>query len=174
VSDYVLSVLQAEHDRAAFRCGEPSLDAFIRRHAPPNHARGISRVFVATRPGDRRVVGYYASAAGVFTRDSLPPDDRQGLPAYPLPTAHLGRLAVDTSCQGQGLGRLLLFHFLSQALRAADHVGISAVDVRALGDAAGEFYVKYGFIPLQDDDLHLYLPIDTVRLMFPVDVGPTG
>ena len=41
-------------------------------------------------------------------RDHLPPDDQTGLPRYPLPTAHLGRLAVDQSCRGQGLGELLL------------------------------------------------------------------
>ena len=29
------------------------------------------------------------------------------------------------------------------------------------------FYQKYGFIPLQDDPFHLYLPMATVRAMFP-------
>jgi hypothetical protein len=37
-------------------------------------------------------------------------------------------------------------------------VGIYAVEVLAIDDDAKRFYVKYGFVPLADGHLHLYLP----------------
>ncbi len=89
-----------------------------------------------------------------------------GLPKHPVPTAHLGRLAVDLSCRGQRLGETLLFHFLGRALGVSDCFGIFAVDVRATDEQAAAFYRKYGFIALEDDPLHLYLPLRTVQAMF--------
>jgi GNAT superfamily N-acetyltransferase len=93
-------------------------------------------------------LAYYASSAGTFLRDHLPPDDQAGLPRYPLPTVHLGRLAVDSSCQGQRLGKLLLFHFLKKACDVADLIGIFAVDLFSKDDGAKQFYLRYGFIPM--------------------------
>jgi hypothetical protein len=61
---------------------------------------------------------------------------------------------------------MLLFHFLKTACDVADRIGIFAVDLFSKDDDARRFYLKYGFIPLQDDPLHLYLPIATVRAMF--------
>ena len=126
----------------------------------------MSKVYVVTRGADRRVLGYSAASAGTFLRDHLPPDDQTGLPRYPLPTAHLGRLAVDLSCRGQRLGEMLLFHFLKTACDVAERIGIFAVDLFSKDEDAKRFYLKYGFIPLQDDPFHLYLPMGTVRAMF--------
>jgi GNAT superfamily N-acetyltransferase len=83
-----------------------------------------------------------------------------------MPTAHLGRLAVDLSCQGKRLGETLLFHFLHQALEVSRKLGVFAVDVWVMHDGARRFYLKYGFIPLEDAPLHLYLPMKTVETMF--------
>lgn len=141
-----IELLTAKHERGAFDCGEPRLR---------------SRAWPTTE-----VLAYYASSAGAFLRDHLPPDDQAGLPRYPLPTAHLGRLAVDLSCRGQHLGELLLFHFLKTACEVAERIGVFAVDLFSKDDDASGFYQKYGFIPLQDDRHHLYLPMATVRAMF--------
>src|SRR5207245_4081630 len=167
-----IEVLTDKHDRATFDCGKPPLNAFIRQHAPGNHERGVSRVYVAVRGTHQQVLAYYASSAGTFLRDHLPPDDQAGLPRYPLPTAHLGRLAVDLSCRGQRLGELLLFHFLKTACDVAERIGVFAVDLFSKDDDAKSFYQKYGFIPLQDDAFHLYLPMATVRAMFVQAASP--
>jgi GNAT superfamily N-acetyltransferase len=123
-------------------------------------------VYVVVRGTDNRVLAYSAASAGTFLRDHLPLDDQSGLPRYPLPTVHLGRLAVDLSCRGQRLGEKLLFHFLKTACDVAERIGVFAVDLFAKDDDAKRFYLKYGFIPLQDDPFHLYLPMATVRAMF--------
>jgi hypothetical protein len=99
-----IELLTPRHERGTFDCGKSPLNSFIRQHAAVNHERGVSRVYVAVRGTHPQVLAYYASSAGTFLRDHLPPDDQVGLPRYPLPTAHLGRLAVDLSCRGQRLG----------------------------------------------------------------------
>jgi hypothetical protein len=48
----------------------------------------------------------------------------------------------------------------------AERIGVFAVDLFSKDDEAKRFYLKYGFIPLQDDPFHLYLPMATVRGMF--------
>ncbi len=164
--------LTANHETGSFDCGKSPLNSFIRQHATINNERGVSRVYVAIRDTDQRVLAYYASSAGTFLRDHLPPDDQSGLPRYPLPTVHLGRLAVDLSCRGQRLGELLLFHFLKTACDVAERIGVFAVDLFSKDDDAKRFYLKYGFIPLRDDAFHLYLPMATVRAMFPQTASP--
>jgi ribosomal protein S18 acetylase RimI-like enzyme len=158
--------LAKAHERAAFSCGNDALDAFLKTLAGQYERKGVSRTFVAVVPGEKRVVGYYAAAAGSFTFNSLPPADRKGLPKHPLPTVHLGRLAVDRSCQGRGLGETLLFHFLRKAREIAAGLGVFAVDVWATDDQARAFYLKYGFMPLTDSAFHLYLPLKGVEQMF--------
>jgi GNAT superfamily N-acetyltransferase len=128
--------------------------------------RRLGRTFVATAPGEKKVLGYYTAASGAFALDALPESGRKGLPKHPVPTIHLGRLAVDRSCQGKGLGEALLFHFLHKALEVSEELGVFAVDVWSMDEQALPFYLKYGFIPLEDAPLHLYLPLGTVEKMF--------
>jgi GNAT superfamily N-acetyltransferase len=161
-----IELLTANHQRSTFDCGKSSLNSFIRQHASMNTERGVSRVYVVVRGTNQQVLAYYASSAGTFLRDHLPPNDQVGLPRYPLPTAHLVRLAVDLTCRGQRLGELLLFHFLKTACDVAERIGVFAVNLFSKHNDAKRFYQKYGFIPLQDDPFHLYLPMATVRAMF--------
>jgi len=168
MADWVIEPLSHEHEREAFCCGNASLDAFLKDLAGQYEKRRLGKTFVAVRQGERLVCGYYTSAAGSLDLSALPEKQRKRLPKHPLPTVHLGRLAVDESHPGQKLGEILLFHFLLSALDAADTMGVYAVDGRATDDKARDFYLKYGFLPLQDLPLHLYLPMKTVKQMFEV------
>jgi GNAT superfamily N-acetyltransferase len=162
-----IAALTRTHDRAGFDCGEPALDAFLARFARQNQDQGISRTYVATHTGRKRVVGYFTLSTGSVEIQDLPESDRRRLPRYPVPVIHLGRLAVDRSAAGQGLGERLLVEALRVALRASESVGAFAVEVVAKNEAARAFYGKYGFASLQDDRLHLYLPMQTVRSVLP-------
>src|SRR5947207_7435018 len=112
------------------------------------------------------MAGYYTLAAGSFDLGCLPEAARKKLPRHPLPTIHLGRLAVDQQFHGKRLGETLLFHALQTALDLSEKLGAHAVDVWAIDDEAAVFYQKYGFIPLLDDPLHLYLPMKTIEDLF--------
>lgn len=83
-----IELLTANHERGTFDCGKPPLNAFIRQYAAVNHERGVSRVYVAVRDPHQQVLGYYASSAGTFLRDHLPPEDRLDCPdtRCPRPT----------------------------------------------------------------------------------------
>jgi len=80
-----------------------------------------------------------------------------------VPVTLLGRLAVDKTVQRRRLGEHLLLDALRRANHISRHVGVRAVEVHALDQSARAFYLKYGFIPLQDDQHHLYLPMHVVR-----------
>lgn len=156
--------LTADHDRPAFNCGKPSLDAYLKSYAVQNQKKNISRTFVALHPGSNRIAGYYTVSSGSVAFEVLPKDRQNGLPKYPIPVVHVGRLAVDQTAQGQRLGEILLMDALRRAKRvASSELGICGVEVYALDEQAKTFYLKYGFTELTDDKLHLYLPMSVVQ-----------
>lgn len=155
----IIEQLSSAHGRTHFDCGEPALDEYLRRYARQNDARGLGRTYVAVRPGEERVLGYYTLSSGCVTFDAVP----EKLPRYPVPVVRLARLAVDRSAQGQHLGETLLIDALKRSLRLADTLGVYVVEVQAISDRARSFYLKYGFSELADDRLHLYLPMKVTR-----------
>ncbi len=160
----VIQKLGQHRDRVAFDCGIESLNTYLQRFAGQNEKAGVSQHYVAVEtPDSPHVLGYYALSAGSVAFEHLTDAQRKRLPRYPVPVAHLGRLAVHRSAQGRGLGETLLIDALARTVRVADEVGIHAVEVVALNNPARNFYLKYGFTALRDDTHHLYLPLSAVR-----------
>ena len=151
------------HDRSAFDCGQPKLDDWLKYRAGQFDRRDLSRTFVATRPGEFLALGYYALSTHRVVYEVLPSGQSKGLPRLDVPVVLLGRLAVDQSVQGQGLGSLLLLDALRRAMQISEHVGIRAVEVEAIDEAARSFYLKFGFRPLMDDPRHLLMPMHEIR-----------
>jgi GNAT superfamily N-acetyltransferase len=153
----------AIHDRAAFSCGAPELDRYIREQASQDARRDVARVFVALGADMSDVRGYYSLSAAGFQRDDLPAEQARRLPRYPVPAALIGRLAVDNGAKGMGLGAFLLMDALNRVLLATQALAVHAVIVDARDDMAAAFYRKYGFIPLAGRGLRLFLPMATIR-----------
>lgn len=154
--------IRKDHARDLFDCGVEDLDLFIRRYARQSEELGLARTFVATRPGDSRVCGYYAVRSGEVEAGDLRPEEAKRFPRYPVPVVHLARLAVDRTAQGQRLGERLLMDVLERALAVSKEMGAYAVDVVAINEPAKRFYLKYGFRELLDDTSHLYLSMKTI------------
>lgn len=133
--------LLAEHDTAAFSCGYPSLDDWLKRRALANQKAGASRTYVASE--DRRVVAYYALASGALACTAATGKLRRNMPD-PIPMAILGRLAIDSAFQGKGLGRALFRDAALRILSAADAIGIRGLIVHAISDDAAAFYRALG------------------------------
>src|SRR5262245_5909152 len=114
------------HDRSSFSCGEPALDVYLQRQAWQDMRRRIAQVFVAVAGSSGGVVGYYTLSAASFGRESLPPDLAKRLPHYPVPAAIIGRLTVDRSHQGQGLGEFLLLDAVRAVLAASAAMAVYA------------------------------------------------
>jgi GNAT superfamily N-acetyltransferase len=147
LSDAPLSApapLDDTHDFAAFDSGEPSLDDWLRRRARANQAAGASRTFVVCRGAF--VVGYYCLAAGAVTTTAAPGRVRRNMPD-PIPMAVLGRLAVDRTLHGHGIGRALLRDAVLRTMQAADVLAVRGLLVQALNEDARRFYLACGFEP---------------------------
>ena len=164
---WTIQLLSASHDLSSFDCGEASLNSFLQRHALRNDLAGLGRTFVALSPSshDHHVQGYFTISTGSIQFDTIPDHARKRLPRYPIPTAHLGRLAVDLCSQGKGLGEALLLEALRKVATASTFIGVYAIDVFALHDRAAKFYLKFGFVPMLDNPHHLLLPIQTALLL---------
>ncbi len=160
----VIQPLARAHDRAGFDCGEESLNRFLRDFARQDAERDLGVTFVAVEAPDSAAIwGYYTLTMSEVTRALVP---QKSLPSErPVPVALLGRLAVDSRRQGGGLGERLLFDALSHVQQVSSQLGTFAVVVDALGENARRFYLRYGFKSLQDDSLHLYLPVKEIRRM---------
>jgi GNAT superfamily N-acetyltransferase len=162
MANWVIERLDKTHQREAFHCGKAPLDQFLKTQASQYEKKRISRTLVAVMPGEKEVRGFITIATGSITLDALPASGRKGLPKHPIPTVHLGRLAVDQAAQGQRLGETLLLYALRMTLEVAENLGIFAIDVWAIDEDARSFYQKYGFLPLDDNPFHLYLPLATL------------
>jgi GNAT superfamily N-acetyltransferase len=162
MSDWQVEPLDRAHERSAFACGKPPLDDFIRLLVNQYQKRNLGRTYVAVRAGEKTVRGYYTLASGAMPVAVLPASAARKLPKHPVPVILLGRLAVDRSAQGQRLGEGLLGDALRRCAELAERLGVHAVEVNAIDNQAKAFYAKYGFIPLADHELHLYVPIDSI------------
>ncbi|OKH40151.1 GNAT family N-acetyltransferase [[Phormidium ambiguum] IAM M-71] len=150
-------------NRDNFDCGVPELNEYLKKYARQNDRRGIAKTFVAISEGENKdVAGYYSVGMAEIKRESLPANYQRGIPRYPVPSMRLTRLAVAVTMQGKGLGGELLIECFRKAVRLSSEVGIFAVIVDAKNQPAKEFYLKYGFIPLEDNELSLFIPIATI------------
>ena len=163
MTEWIVEPFGKQHERAAFSCGKPPLDDFIRSRVSQYEKRRLGKTFVAVPKDAKNVLGYYTLAAGAISFEHLPTDASQKLPKHPVPVVLLARLAVDQSSQGMKLGEGLLLDALQRSLDHSAGLGVHAVEVDAIDDSAAKFYRKYGFTPLLDNPLHLYLPIATVE-----------
>jgi ribosomal protein S18 acetylase RimI-like enzyme len=155
----------SRHDVSAFDCGEPSLNTFLKKHAAANDRADLGRTFVAVEPGNAPVAGYFTVAAGSVRFDAIPDRLAKRLPKYPIPTVHVGRLAVARKFQGRGLGETLLVESLRKGATAAEVIAAHVIDLIALSDNAKRFYARYGFTEMLDDPKHLFLPMATARVV---------
>lgn len=111
---------------------------------------------------DSHVIGYYTVSMAQFEFTTLPDTLKHQLPKYPIPAVRVGKLAINSKCQGKGYGTLLLMDALTRCIRAAEEIAIYAVIVDAIDQQAKNFYQKFGFIPFKDHTLSLLLPISTI------------
>ena len=135
--------LTADHQIDAFKCGETSLDEWLKRRALLNQASGASRTFVVVDE-NHTVMGYYALAAGAVHHKDATRSIRQNMPD-PLPVMVLARLAVDLRAQGMQLGAGLLRDAVERSLAVAQNAGVRALLVHALHERAKQFYLYFGF-----------------------------
>jgi len=151
------------HDRTGFDCGVAALNDWFATKVSQFDKKDLARAYVLVHRREAAVNGYYALSNHTVVYEALPNDQAQGLPPIDIPVVLIGRLAVNLSTQGKGLGEFLLIDALRRAGYLADRIGIRAVEVDAIDEAAKRFYERYGFLSLTDDPHHLLLPMKVIR-----------
>ena len=153
--------LSEAHDTSAFECGTHSLDIWLKTEALRAERAGISATTVWTSPDAPVVKAYYAIAPTLVSRRGLP--SRSMSAGYSsIPGYLIGRLALDRSLHGQGLGSQLLLDALSLIVTAAGQGGGRIIAVDAIDDRAAAFYEHHDFIPVSASR-RLVMKIATAR-----------
>jgi len=151
-----------ELQKLPFDCGYPALNSYFKHYALKNDNLMIGKTFVAIDDSGI-VTGFMTFSNAQIEATNLPESITRKLPRYPVPAFRIGKLAVDSRFQGMGVGSWLLKMALQRALDVSASVGIFAVLVDAIDEKAKYFYLRYGFIPMDDHPLTLYLPLATIR-----------
>ncbi len=154
--------LGRQHDRVAFDCGDTDLNAYLTRYARQNHENGGAKCFVAVPTAlPTRILGYYTLSPASIEFGRTPAVVTRGLGRYDVPVYRLGRLAVDRSIQGRGLGGRLLWRAVDRCLAVAREAGGVAMLIDAKNDQAATWYQSHGAVALLDAPLSLVLPFGT-------------
>jgi GNAT superfamily N-acetyltransferase len=158
-----IQALTGNHNRANFDCGNPILNEWLQSIAGQHQQKGLSKTFVAVLDEDpSAILGYYALTVCEVRTEDLPKAASKRLPRT-TPGIRLGRLAIDLTMQGQGLGKLLLLNAMERSNAVSTEIGVHALFVDAIDDAAADFYRKYGFIPSPDQPLKLFISLSQLR-----------
>jgi GNAT superfamily N-acetyltransferase len=147
------------HDRTAFDCGDDDLNTYLRRYARQNHASGGAKCFVAV-PHDTpaRILGFYTLSPASIEFSRAPSVVTRGPGRHDLPVYRLGRLAVDQTMQGRGLGGALLWRAVQRCLAVVPEAGGVALLIDAKSDQAAAWYESHGAVRLLDAQRSLVLP----------------
>ena len=161
--------LKSDHYRKDFKSGKDLLDNYLKKQASQDVKKKLSACFVILeKEGDQdKVKGYYTLSNTGIARKLIPEDIKKKFPkTYEIiPTTLLGRLALDKSCFGRGLGEFLLMDALYKSHLAAKEIASFAVVVDPIDNEAVSFYEKYGFVFIPDSG-KMFLQMKTIDQLF--------
>lgn len=160
MSKFALELLDASHDRKRFHCGLESIDSYLKEAARGHTEKGVSltRVLVdadATSP--KPILGFFTLSPCLVEAAGWPAVPR-GLPRNPVGAILLGRMGVDASMQGRGLGARLLALARAIAFDSLTATGGIGMVVDAANGELIDYYRKYGFRRVSDKSMRLFLP----------------
>lgn len=161
-----LELLSKHHKRKDFDCGEKELNHYLQVMASQHTKKGISRTFVLIEASNpESIIGFITLSACEIKAESLPHPYSKKFPLK-VSGAKIGRLAIKKEFQKQGLGNQLMVFAMHQAIIVHQSIGLTGMMVDAKSEQAKEYYQQYGFIPLPENPLTLFLPIKTILDVF--------
>lgn len=162
--DFDVQPLVKSHPRAAFSCGNASLDRYLHEQARREQERRVARVYVLVHQPTGAITGYHTLSSSSVKTVDLPDDIQRKLPRYEAtPVILLGRLARDLGFRGAGIGERLLTDALRRGLEVQTRIGAVTVVVDAIDEPAARFYEAYGFIRFPRDSSRLFIAMDTIE-----------
>ncbi|MDX0232900.1 GNAT family N-acetyltransferase [Sinorhizobium meliloti] len=164
-----ISPLPSKESIHKFRCGESDIDYWVGNKAAKWHTQNRSKVFIAHDEGSQTARGFYSLSFSTEEGSKLASHQDRSIWSSGVPLIYLGYLAVQRSCQREGLGTLLLMNCLQRAHEVSRHVAFYGVGLRSLNEKTTQLYQKYGFgIANGEDSKHplMILPIWTLNDLF--------
>lgn len=153
----------------SFDCGDADLNDFLLNEAALYRKALLAVTYVFEEKTTKQIAAFFSLANDKvslsdfenktefnrFRKKRFPNEKR--LKSYPA--AKLCRLGVDESMKGNSIGTLLLY-FIKSYFVTNNKTGCRFLTVDAYADAV-PFYLKNGFVPLNDDDKD-----DETRLLY--------
>ncbi len=165
---FKIEILSRNHNREDFDCGNNDLNRYLCTTAYQHIKKGISRTFVLVDDAEPdQISGFFTLTFCEIFVESLPDKYAKKYPPR-APAAKLARLAVAGHKQNRGLGTYMMLNAMKRILDVSEHLGIIGFFVDAKDKNAAEFYEQFGFIPLKDDPLELFLPLATIQKAFSI------
>jgi GNAT superfamily N-acetyltransferase len=155
--------ISKSHDRSMFDCGDVALNQFLQLHARQSHEKGGAKTYLAIADEAETILGYYTLSPASVAYERTPEVITRGLARHEVPVFRLGRLAVDVSTQGRGLGGQLLLAAGRRCLLVAMQAGGIALLIDAKNQRVASWYESYGAVPLLDTPLSLLLSFKTIH-----------
>lgn len=149
--------------RNVFDCGDASLNSYLADTARQHYNKNVTRTFCFMQHGC--IVGYFTLANAGVRLSGLDPGltKRLRLGGHELPVVRLCRLAVSTSHQKQGIGRLLLMDALLRTKAIAQSSGCVGLLVDAKNEDAATYYAQFGFRRPPSGALTLLMPLGDIN-----------
>ncbi|MHC5718155.1 MAG: GNAT family N-acetyltransferase [Nostoc sp.] len=151
--------LTHKHDVLEFKSKSEALNNWLKEKALKNEG-DTARTFVVTV--ENQVIGYYCLATGSVTHLVAVSKAKRNAPD-PIPCMLIGRLAVDTKWEGQGIGSGLLKDAIIRILSVSQIAGVRCILVHAKDEEAKRFYLKRGFQPSPIEPLTLMMTLKDIR-----------
>jgi predicted GNAT family N-acyltransferase len=159
-----MEILNKNHLRDQFDCGEESLTRYLKLFAMQNMRKMLNTCYVHAKE-DLQVKAYYTLSNYSLIKNEIKPDTFPFKMVFDhIPTTLLGKLAVDKSMQNQGLGQWVLLDALSQSYKIAMFSASTAVVVEALNEPAATFYQRFGFKLLHENKY--YMTMKSIEKLF--------
>lgn len=163
--------LSKRHDRNKFDCGVQELNQYLKHMARQHIVKGISRTFVLVEESQsEEILGFFTLAFCEIQAQELPTKYAKKYPPK-VPAAKLARLAVSIKYQRQKLGKYMMVNAIERTLLISKNIGIIGFFVDAKNMAATRYYEQFGFMPLPDNMLQLFLPLTNLQQAYEMISG---
>ncbi len=163
--EYITIPFSENYNREQFDCGKTTLNDYIKSQVSQDVKKKLAVCFVLLDSENKNIVGFYTLSNGSIPFVDVPENLRKKYPkSYDyIPVTLLGRLALDVSEKGKGMGGQVLIDALKRSLKVSEvHLGSVAVIVDPLDAEAESYYNHFGFIKLPDSG-KMFLDMKTIK-----------
>ena len=146
--------------RGLFCCGVEALDRYFHRQVSQDIRRRLTACYIALSGDSECICGFYTLSACHIALPDLPAEITRRLPPNPaVPAVRIGRLAVDQSFRGQGIGSAMLVDAARRVIES--DIAAFALVVDAKDADAVAFYEHHGFsrLDVEGEGRTLFIPL---------------